>query len=78
MTLLNIPESPDAITEEELVEALTLLNLVDNLVTIDDLSELHFRPGELEVVYVKEVRHKRPLLVHRYIEITPRKRVADS
>jgi hypothetical protein len=82
VTLINVPNSPDVITEEELVAALTLMNLVDNLVTIDDLSELHFTPGQLEIVYVKQIqrdsRDLRPLLVHRFVQITPRKRVQDS
>ncbi len=79
MTLINIPNTPDVITEEELVAALSTMHLIDNLVTIDDLSELHFRPGELEIVYLKTVeRSDHPLLVHRRIDITPKKAVQDS
>jgi hypothetical protein len=76
MTLMNIPEIPEVITEEELVTALTALHLVDNVVTIDDISELHFTPGQLELVYVKPVREHRvrPLLVHRFIQIVVQQR----
>ena len=79
MTLLNIPDSPEEITEEELVTALTAMNLVDNVTSIDDLSELHFSPGELEVVYVRQVRSGAyPLLVHRRIRIRAGAKVQDS
>lgn len=75
MTLVNIPESPEVITEEEVHVALTALHLIDNMVGIDDISELHFTPGELEIVYIKPVREQpgRPLLVHRIIPIIAKK-----
>lgn len=69
MTLVNVPDQPEEIHEEDLVKALSVLGLVDAVTSVDDLAELHFRPHELEVVYIRVPRTGEPIRIHRVVPI---------